>query len=128
MVLILMVIMEFLLIQIMTGVFMQLDQNLGSKYGWFGLHGCSKLENGLSVKTIGYPKDKTSYDQWNAHGIISRVNGNIMEYSSYTVGGNSGGPVLNNGCVYGIHSCSYYTNSGVRTCAGATCMYDEYNI
>ena len=83
---------------------LQIQNDLGSIYGWHGLHGCgAPAENNLAIEVIGYPEDH-EYQQWSAAGNITSFNGNIVRYSSYGVNGLSGAPVLNGGYVYGIHT------------------------
>ena len=102
-----------------------IKDNLGGKYGWFGLHGCSEIETGMEIYTIGYPGDKDAYTQWRAPGTITSFNGNKMIYDAYIVGGNSGGPILNDGYLYGIATYHTYNSTTPWLNSGGTRMYDN---
>lgn len=103
---------------------LKIHYNLGGKYGWFGLHGCSSQEQGMEIYTIGYPNDKyiagNPY-QWKSEGVFFEFSGNRVYHSAYTSGGNSGGPIINSGYVYAI--ATSIRNGNPNDC-GATCMYD----
>lgn len=104
--------------------FIQIDRNLGGMYGWFGLHGCGPVETGVDIYTIGYPDDKDSHTQWTSFGeITSFVSDNIVIYNAFIRKGNSGGPILNNGQLYGIASL-YVENNGSWKYSGGTRIYD----
>lgn len=96
------------------------SQSIGTQVGWFGVQICNGTEIGLSVETIGYPSDKSPRRQWISPGAITNfIQANIMQYSSYVVPGNSGGPVLDNENIIGIHSVSFSDSTGAFICAGA---------
>ena len=102
----------------------RIGQDLGSQVGWFGVQQCNGTETGLSVKTIGYPSDKTGVNQWVSPGVITDfIQTNIMRYSAYTVGGNSGGSVFYGENIIGIHSGSFGNSTQGYICGGATRMY-----
>lgn len=90
----------------------RIDKNLGGTYGWFGLHGCGPVENGIDMKIIGYPTDKQFGSQWVSYGKITGFNEyNLVYFDAYFTNGNSGGPILgNDGCVYGIATIYAYDN------------------
>ena len=103
----------------------QIDDDLGSQYGWFGLHGCSETEDGLSVYTVGYPGDKSFGTQWTSSGEITDfASENVVHYDAYIYPGNSGGPLLNDGYVYGITTFYSYNSSTPWLYSGGTRMYD----
>lgn len=79
----------------------QLANNLGGQLGWFGLHGCGTPETGVSFYTVGYPCDKDT-EQWSSSGTLLSFNDNIVYHNAVTVYGDSGAPMLNDGCVYGM--------------------------
>ena len=95
-----------------------IDKDLGSQYGWLGLHGCSEVELNYTMETIGYPGDKGSYYQWKSTGIVTAINGYAMDFSAYTYPGNSGGPIMINGYVYGIYGW-YYTDTSTNEFLGS---------
>lgn len=107
-----------------------LEKNLGSKCGWFGLHGCSAYELDMDVYTIGYPEDKAQYTQWKSSGTILSIgdNGKTMCFSAYNTHGDSGAPIINNDSVYGIATHSFSINNGDELewiKSGGTCMHDS---
>ncbi len=104
---------------------MQISLGLGNSFGFYGVQVCTASNVGLNVNTIGYPSDKDDYSQWSSPGSIISVSNNTFQYSAYTVSGNSGGPVVNNDIIYGIHSGSVYINN-VRTAALATRIYPGF--
>lgn len=79
----------------------QLNDNIGSICGWYGLHGCGTPETGVSVYTIGYP-DNRNFTQWRSDGIISSFSNNKMYSTIYISSGYSGAPILNSEMLYGI--------------------------
>ena len=103
----------------------EIDDDLGSQFGWFGVHGCGSPENGVSVYTVGYPGDKTFGSQWTSSGEITGfASENIVYYDAYIFPGNSGGPLLNNGYVYGIATFYTFSDSTPWLSSGGTRMYD----
>lgn len=107
-----------------------LEKNLGGKCGWFGVHGCSAYELNMDVYTLGYPDDKAMYTQWKSSGTILSVddNGKTMCFSAYNTHGDSGAPIINDGFVYGIATCSFSTVNGDEKewiKSGGTCMHDS---
>ncbi len=104
----------------------QIDTNLGGTYGWFGLHGSRTQEDGENIYTVGYPSDKSFGTQWTSSGNITDfASENIVHYDAFVYPGNSGGPLLNDGCVYGI--VTFYTYNGDADnwlYSGGTRMYD----
>lgn len=103
----------------------RIEDNLGGRFGWFGLHGCGEAETGLDIYTIGYPGDKDAYTQWKSPGSITSFTGNKMIYSAFIAGGNSGGPIINDGYVYGIATYHAYNSTTPWLYSGGTRMYDN---
>lgn len=79
----------------------QLADNIGSRCGWYGLHGCGTPETGVSIYTIGYP-DNQNFTQWRSNGTISSFSDNIVFHTAYISPGYSGSPILNNSLLYGV--------------------------
>ena len=113
---------------------LRVDTNLGSQYGWLGLHGCGIAEDGMDVEMIGYPGDKDFGSQWISYGTITGFySENIMCFDAYAHAGNSGSPITNNGYVYGIANHISYTLNSMSemqwTSSGGVRMYDDlFNI
>ena len=102
-----------------------LDKDLGSQYGWLGLHGCSEVELGYTMDIIGYPGDKGDYYQWKSTGEVTAIENYNMILSAYVYEGNSGGPIVIDGYVYGILAFKRTNSStGAYIAAGGVRMHD----
>ena len=110
---------------------LRVSVNLGSRFGWLGLHGCGEPENGIDIKTVGYPGDKTFGSQWTSYGTITGfTSSHMMYFDAYCYDGNSGGPIIDdNGYVYGIAAFITYTQNALSqkqwVSSGGVRMYDE---
>ncbi len=107
-----------------------LDQYVGGTVGFFGLSTCDTTEIGMDIYLIGYPIDISSGSkQVKTTGTITAMNGNRVYYNAYSSDGYSGGPILNDGYLYAIHTSSNYITQGEQngSAAGtrmATWLYD----
>ena len=97
---------------------LQIEDNLGGRFGWFGLHGTNEPEIGFSVDIIGYPEDDlypqyNGLDQYKSSGTLGNLIANNRIYlNMFICKGFSGSPVIQNGMVFGIAVSKQSTNLG----------------
>lgn len=76
--------------------FVELDEPLGERTGWFALGVLSSAEvYGSAMHVCGYPSDlnRGAWNQWHSGGRTGLVDGQKLYYDADTFGGTSGGPV-----------------------------------
>lgn len=76
--------------------FVELDEPLGERTGWFSLGVLPAAEiYGSDVNVCGYPSDvnRDTWHQWHCGGRTGLVDGQKLYYDADTFGGTSGGPV-----------------------------------
>lgn len=106
----------------------RLDENIGSKTGYFGFQFIPHAMTGMNVTITGYPVSDSKHRQWSHSGeiVIPDLNPSdlarfdydyIIHYYIDAEDGQSGSPVyyLNNGqwTVVGIHTSEWPTSQGV---------------
>lgn len=97
---------------------LQIEDNLGGRFGWFGLHGTNEPEIGFSVDMIGYPEDDLypqydGLDQYKSSGTLGNLIANNRIYlNMFVCKGFSGSPVIQNGMVFAIAVSKQSTNLG----------------
>lgn len=85
---------------------LQIDKDLGSTCGWYGLHGTNEPEIGFEVYSLGYPGvgGYSGWDQWKGFGVLGNLipDNCIYVNNMYACDGFSGAPIIKDGCVYAI--------------------------
>ncbi|MEE1137912.1 MAG: hypothetical protein U0M02_05485 [Acutalibacteraceae bacterium] len=92
----------------------QIEDNFGSRFGAYGLHGCGTPEMNVPIYVIGYPESKPDWSQWKSTGNIIGFENYTMYYDAFVEPGNSGSPILNSDLLYGIVGggiVDYYTGN-----------------
>lgn len=100
---------------------LELNRNIGTSTGYFGMHWTTSSLNGKSITVAGYPGSSSKIRQlWKMSGSVASCNSNKVYYSIDTEGGQSGSPVYWYNSTYGYQGIAIHAygsssnNSGTR--------------
>ena len=91
---------------------LELNKNIGTSTGYFGMHWTSSSLNGKSITVAGYPGSSIKIRQlWKMNGKVASCNANKVYYSIDTEGGQSGSPVYWYNSTYGYQGIAIHALS-----------------
>lgn len=98
---------------------LELNRNIGTSTGYFGMHWTSSSLNGKSITVAGYPGSSSKIRQlWKMNGKVASCNANKVYYSIDTEGGQSGSPVYWYNSTYGYQGIAIHAYGGSSNNSG----------
>lgn len=98
---------------------LELNKNIGTSTGYFGMHWTSSSLNGKSINVAGYPGSSIKIRQlWKMNGKVASCNANKVYYSIDTEGGQSGSPVYWYNSTYGYQGIAIHAYGGSSNNSG----------